>query len=33
MMRLPDCQEFAKKHGIKIVTIKDVIAYLDSNNL
>lgn len=33
MMRLPDCWEFSKKFGIKIITIKDLIAYLDENNL
>lgn len=33
MMRLPDCQEFAEKYQIKIITIKDIIAYIDSNNL
>jgi 3,4-dihydroxy 2-butanone 4-phosphate synthase/GTP cyclohydrolase II len=27
MMRLPRLREFAKKHGLKIVTVKDLIAY------
>ena len=27
MARMPQLQEFAKKHGLKIITIKDLIAY------
>jgi len=27
MARLPDLEEFAKKHGLKIITIRDIIAY------
>lgn len=33
MMRLPDCLDFAQKHGIKIITIKDLIAHLDATGL
>lgn len=33
MMRLPDCWKFAQKFGIKIITIKALIEYLDANNL
>ncbi|MGH7660446.1 MAG: bifunctional 3,4-dihydroxy-2-butanone-4-phosphate synthase/GTP cyclohydrolase II [Vulcanimicrobiaceae bacterium] len=27
MMRLPRLREFAKKHGVKLITVKDLIAY------
>lgn len=27
MMRLPKLREFAKKHGLKLITVKDLIAY------
>lgn len=30
MLRLSDCQEFAKKHDIKIIHIKQLVEYLDS---
>lgn len=33
MMRLPDCWKFAQKYDVKIITIKDLINYLDANNL
>ncbi|TID29504.1 hypothetical protein CANINC_001899 [Pichia inconspicua] len=32
MMRLPDCAEFSNQHNIKIITIKDLIQYLDEND-
>jgi len=31
MARLPDLEEFAKKHGLKIITIRDLIAYRIKN--
>lgn len=29
MQRLDDCLEFGQKHGIKVVTIEQIVAYLD----
>lgn len=33
MMRLDDCQAFCKEHDIKLVTIEQIVQYLDANNL
>lgn len=33
MARRDDCFAFAKKHGIKMITIKDLIAYRQRHNL
>lgn len=30
MMRLPDCESFAQKHGIKIITIEQLVEYSES---
>lgn len=33
MMRLAECVQFGKKHSIKIISIEQLIRYLDENNL
>lgn len=33
MMRLDDCEAFSKKHNIKLVTIEQIVQYIDANNL
>lgn len=33
MMRLGDCAAFSKEHNIKLVTIEQIVQYIDANNL
>lgn len=33
MMRLDDCAAFSKEHNIKLVTIEQIVQYIDANNL